>query len=104
MITVFLQNCPQFEGVDLVSRVRREELTRLTTLVRVHPAPGAHISMAGCTILGGVHPVCARFLSYLSLLCCSKNKSEKSQFLIYITFYTMNSKNDCDIIDIIGYP
>ena len=36
--------------------------------LRVHPAPGVHISTAGCTILGGVHPVCARFLSYLLLL------------------------------------
>ena len=30
--------------------------------------PGAHISTAGCTIFGGVHPVCARFLNYLLLL------------------------------------
>ena len=36
--------------------------------LRVHPAPGVHISMAGCTILEGVHPVCARFLSHLLLL------------------------------------
>ena len=36
--------------------------------LRVHPAPGVHISMAGCTVLGGVHPVCARFLSHLLLL------------------------------------
>ena len=36
--------------------------------LRVHPAPGVHISTAGCTILGGVHPVCARFLSHLLLL------------------------------------
>ena len=35
--------------------------------LRVHPAPGAHISTAGCTILGGVHPVCARFLNHLVL-------------------------------------
>ena len=34
----------------------------------MHPAPGVHISTARCTIFGGVHPVCARFLSYLSLL------------------------------------
>ena len=34
----------------------------------MHPAPGVHISAAGCTIFGGVHPECARFLSYLSLL------------------------------------
>ena len=33
--------------------------------LRVHPAPGAHIFTAGCTISGGVHPVCARFLSQL---------------------------------------
>ena len=32
--------------------------------LRVHPAPSMHISTAGCTILGGVHPVCARFLSH----------------------------------------
>ena len=31
--------------------------------LRVHPAPGVHISTAGCTILGGVHPVCAAFLA-----------------------------------------
>ena len=36
--------------------------------LRVHPAPGVHISTAGCTILGGVYPVCARFLSHLLLL------------------------------------
>ena len=36
--------------------------------LRVHPAPGAHISTAGCMIFGGVHPVCARFLSCLLLL------------------------------------
>ena len=36
--------------------------------LRVHPAPGAHISAAGCTIFGGVHSECARFLGNLSLL------------------------------------
>ena len=34
----------------------------------MQPAPGVHISTAGCTIFGGVHPVCARFLSNLSFL------------------------------------
>ena len=36
--------------------------------LRVHPAPGAHISAAGCTIFGGVHPECARYFESLSLL------------------------------------
>ena len=36
--------------------------------LRVHPAPGAHISTAGCMIFRGVHPVCARFWNYLLLL------------------------------------
>ena len=40
--------------------------------LRVHPAPDVHISTAGCTILGGVHPVCARFLSNLLLLCIGR--------------------------------
>ena len=34
----------------------------------MHPAPGAHISTAGCTIFGGVHPECARFFDNISLL------------------------------------
>ena len=33
--------------------------------LRVHPAPSVHIFTAGCTIFGGVHPVCAHFLSQL---------------------------------------
>ena len=36
--------------------------------LRVHPGLCVHISMAGCTILGSVHPVCARLLRHLSLL------------------------------------
>ena len=36
--------------------------------LRVHPAPGEHIFTAGCTIFGGVHPVCARFSSHFVLL------------------------------------
>ena len=42
--------------------------TKFCPKLRVHPAPGVHIFTARCTILGGVHPVCARFLSHLSLL------------------------------------
>ena len=34
----------------------------------MHPAPGVHISKAGCTIIGSVQPICARFLSHLLLL------------------------------------
>ena len=40
--------------------------------LRVHPAPGAHISTTRCTVFGGVHPVCARFLSHLLLLYVGK--------------------------------
>ena len=36
--------------------------------LRARPAPGVHISTAGCTIFGVVHPVCAPFFSHLSLL------------------------------------
>ena len=39
----------------------------LSNLRKPH-APGAHIFTAGCTIFGGVHPVCARFLSHFVLL------------------------------------
>ena len=36
--------------------------------LRARPATGAHISADECTIFGAVHPECARFLSYSSLL------------------------------------
>ena len=36
--------------------------------LRVHPAPGAHISAAGCMIFRNVHPDCARFFEKFSLL------------------------------------
>ena len=36
--------------------------------LRVHPAPGAHISAAGCTIFRGVHPECTRLFEILSLI------------------------------------
>ena len=48
--------------------------------LRVHPAPGVHISTAGCTILGGVHPVCARFLSHLILLYIGRVQFPGAQF------------------------
>ena len=47
--------------------------------LRVHPAPGMHISAARCTILGGVHPECARFLSYLLLLHIGRVHNENSR-------------------------
>ena len=46
----------------------RVTVPRQCPKLRVHPAPGVHISTAGCTILGGVHPVCARFLNHVLLL------------------------------------
>ena len=60
-IAVFKIYCAEFDG-----RVHRFQ--NQCPKLRVHPAPGVHISTAGCTILGGVHPVCARFLSHLLLL------------------------------------
>ena len=44
------------------------EFNKQCPKLRVHPAPGVHISTTGCTILRVVHPVCARFLSHLLLL------------------------------------
>ena len=38
----------------------------------MHPVPGSHISKAGCTIFGGVHPVCARYLSNVTFLCIGR--------------------------------
>ena len=35
--------------------------------LRVHPAPGVHILVAGCTILKGVHPSGASFFQALNI-------------------------------------
>ena len=44
-----------------------QNITYQCPKLRVHPAPGVHISTAG-----DVHPVCARFLSHLLLLCIGR--------------------------------
>ena len=46
--------------------------------LRVHTAPGVHISAAGCTIFGRMHPECARFLSFLLLLHIGRVHGENS--------------------------
>ena len=40
----------------------------MCSVSEIKGAPGVHISEAGCTIFGGVHPECARFFENLSLL------------------------------------
>ena len=57
-----------FFGYELNEGQNKAIIAMQCPKLRVHPAPGVHISTAGCTILEGVHPVCARFLSHLVLL------------------------------------
>ena len=52
---------PHYETANGV----RNGLVYYILMSKIKGAPGVHIAMAGCTILGGVHPVCARFLSHL---------------------------------------
>ena len=71
--------------------------------LRVHPAPGVQISTAGCTVLGGVHPVCARFLSHLLLLYIERVHGAISRCTVLWELHPASAQNkslisDTDII------
>ena len=70
--------------------------------LRVHPAPGAHISTAGCTILGGVHPVCARFLSHLLLLYTGRVDGSISGCTVLWEVHPASAQNTSLISDTVG--
>ena len=65
----------------------------------VHPAPGAHISTAGCTILGDVHPVYAPFLSHLLLLYIERMQGAISRCTVLCELHPANVQNKSLISD-----
>ena len=67
--------------------------------LRVHPAPGVHISTARCTIFGGVHSVCARFLSHLSLLYIKSVHEEMSGCTVLGEGHPVSAQNKSLISD-----
>ena len=67
--------------------------------LRVHPAPGAHIFTAGCTILGGVHPVYARFLSHLLLLYIERVHGAISGCTVLWAVHPVSAQNKSLISD-----
>ena len=69
----------------------------------MHPAPGVHISMAGCTILEGVHPVCARFLSHLLLLYIGRVHGTISGCTVLWELHPASAQNNSLISDTVLY-
>ena len=67
--------------------------------LRVHPAPGAHISAAGCTIFGGVHPECARFFESLSLLHSRRVHGENPGCTVLREVHPVGAQNKTLISD-----
>ena len=67
--------------------------------LRVHPAPGVHISMAGCTSLGGVYPMCARFLGHLLLLYIGRVHGAISGCAVLWEVHPVSAQNDSLILD-----
>ena len=66
----------------------------------MHPAPGAHISAAGCTIFGGVHPECARFFfENLSLLHIRRVHGENPRCTVLGKVHPMGAQNKTLISD-----
>ena len=68
--------------------------------LRVHPAPGAHIFTAGCTFFGGMHPVCARFLSHLVLLYIGRVHGAISGCTVLWEVHPASAQNKSLISDI----
>ena len=62
-------------------------------------SPGAHISTAGCKILGGVHPVCARFLSHLLLLYIERVHGAISGCTVLWEVHPASAQNNSLILD-----
>ena len=67
--------------------------------LRVHPVPGVHISAAGCTIFGGVHPVCARFFENLSLLHIRRVHRENPECTVLGEMHPVGAHNKTLISD-----
>ena len=71
--------------------------------LRVHPAPGVHISTTGCTILGGVHPVCARFFCHLLLLYIGRVHGAISGYTVLWEVHPASAQNKSLISDYFGH-
>ena len=71
--------------------------------LRVHRAPGVHIFSAECMIFGGVHPVCARFLSHLLLLYIRRVHGELSGCTVLGEVHPVSAQNKSLISDTAGY-
>ena len=67
--------------------------------LRVHPAPGAHISAAGCTIFRGVHPECARFFESLALLHSRRVHGENPGCTVLREVHPVGAQNKTLISD-----
>ena len=65
----------------------------------MHPAPGEHISAAGCTIFGGVHPECARFFWNLSLLHIRRVHGENPGCTVLGELHSVGAQNKTLISD-----
>ena len=65
----------------------------------MHPAPGVHISAAGCIIFGCVNPVCARFLSYSLLLYIGRVHGEISGCTVLGKVHPVSAQNKSLISD-----
>ena len=83
----------KFEGANPASRRPRNI---------PDPAPGLHISTAGCTILGDVHPVCARFMIHLLLLYIERVHGAISGCTVLWEVHPASAQNKSLISDTAG--
>ena len=70
-----------------------------TPLSQYLSSVGVQISTSGCTIFGGVHPVCVRVLSYLLLLYIRRVHGEMSGCKVLWDMHPASAQNKSLISD-----
>ena len=88
-----------FVYISFAFGAQREPHFKWNMGFRVHPSPGVHSSTAGCTIFGGVYPVCARFLSHLLLLYIGRVHGAISGCTVLWEVHPASVQNKCLISD-----
>ena len=107
--TVFLLNQTPVSPTHMAYCILWQNVIFIPILIqcpklRVHPAPGAHIFTAGCTIFGGVHPACARFLSHLLYLHIMRVHGEITGRTFLGEVHPVGAPNKILISDTAYYP
>ena len=76
-----------------------QTIAKSVSKIKGAPCTPAHIFTAGCTIFGGVHPLCARFLSHFVLLYIGRVHGPFSACTVLKEVHPVSAQNNSLISD-----